>query len=42
VIPPPSQPPATGIPGFPIESILLGIAVAVAALTITRSKKRTV
>jgi len=40
MISPPSQPPsASGIPGFPIESILLGIAISIAALTILRSRR---
>ena len=39
MISPPSQPPASGIPGFPIESVLLGIAISIAALTILRSRR---
>ena len=37
ISPPPS--PAPGIPGFPIESILLGIATAAATLAILRNRK---
>jgi len=37
ISPPPG--PAPGIPGFPLESILLGIAISIAALTILRSRR---
>jgi len=37
ISPPPN--PAPGIPGFPIESILLGIATAAATLAILRNRK---
>jgi len=39
MISPPPPSPTSGIPGFPIESILLGIAISIAALTILRSRR---